>query len=141
MQFLVVLLFGLASLASWASAEGISFVRVPGKSFDVVGTKDGRWLYVSATASDAGIATYKVENGVAKLLNFYRSPRPGVCGLALSRDEKVLVATGGSYVYFFDAKKLVTGGGGVLLGSLDSGERAGSASTRRSLRDDKLRSL
>jgi hypothetical protein len=116
--------------------EPITVVKLPQAPRAIARTKDGCWIFTgSILRQDAqnasGVAVLRRTGDTFEEVRFVpvRSPNPPAApnfafALALTNDQKVLVASHFQQVTFFDVDKLISGQGDPLLGQV-SGNRIG----------------
>jgi DNA-binding beta-propeller fold protein YncE len=98
--------------------------------FGIETTGDGNWVFVALTGrfGDGGIAVIHRQGMVFALDRVVPLPQ-AASGLALTHDEKLLIATAGSQVYFLDVGGVSTSGDSgsfALEGSISDDANAGS---------------
>ena len=110
-------------------AEPITVIKLPNRGMGVVPTRDGCWAFVGFVqrqdvSGGSGVGVLRRTGDTFEEVRVV--PVPGnpnnPYGLALTRDQKVLVVSHFRQVSFFDVEKLTTGQGDPLLGQV-SGPR------------------
>lgn len=114
-----------------SGAPAITEVRLPGRPFQALPTRDGKWILVSLPQTDSGkpgIAVLKRTAGTASLVRLVPLDAPPT-GMVLTHDGKLLIAAANERLAFLDVARLVDGGPGKVLGYLDE-TRAGTRLAR-----------
>jgi YVTN family beta-propeller protein len=104
----------------------VSYVHVAGDPFAAIPTADGKVIFVSITThGQTGIAVLR-QSGGQWSVDHVAPFRPGPSGMALTHDGKLLIATAGDYVIFFDTGKLLAGTPHPSIGWISDDKGAGS---------------
>ena len=108
--------------------DPIVTVGAPGSPFQALPTRDGCWIFASlpggASGNPPGIALYRRSKGALSLVRTL-SIEGGPTGMALTHDEKTLIVADGDRVAFVDAKRLIEGREGAILGYLQDSTARG----------------
>ncbi len=97
-------------------------MRLPGKPFQALPTRDGRWIVVSLPQTDSGkpaIAVLQRAGKTASLVRLVPLDAPPT-GMVLTHDGKLLVAAAEQKLAFLDVAKLENGDRDAVLGYLDA---------------------
>jgi YVTN family beta-propeller protein len=117
-----------------ASPSHIVKASVPGRPFEALSSRNGRWVFVSlmpatqrrkSRAGGGGIGVLRWTGTQLVLKRVVRLP-PIPAGMALSRDGRLLVVADGRSVDFLDVSRLVSGVADPILGSIRDAEAPGS---------------
>jgi DNA-binding beta-propeller fold protein YncE len=104
-------------------------IALPGSPYGVVTSPDGDWVFVGLTGGVSGgaIAVLQLSETGYALVRVIQLPN-GLAGIAITHDGKLLIAPGGSEVYFLDVSSVGSGGVGAVsvIGSMSDGANAGS---------------
>ncbi len=108
-------------------------ITVPGHPFEAIASADGCWVFASllsdtptASANNGSIAVFR-STGAALTLERVVPLSPGfAAGMALSHDGALLIVADDHFVKFLDARRLVDGTQGALLGSIRDAVAPGS---------------
>jgi DNA-binding beta-propeller fold protein YncE len=94
-------------------AADVRFTSVPGNSFGVAVTADGRWSFVSAPSGPASFRSGGMSvfaNSGAAVPRLVRSiPEPGVLGVTLTHNGRYLLAATGTGAMVFSARQAEQG--------------------------------
>lgn len=128
-------------IANACPSESLSHIvkaSVPGRPFEALASRHGRWVFVSLMPSTAGGGGIGVLQWTGTQLALERVvPLPSVpTGMALSRDGHLLVVAAGRYVEFMDVSRMESGAADPILGSIRDAEAPGSVYAAIS-RDDR----
>ena len=110
------------------AATASETVKVPGRPFGVVPSRDGCWLFASMVgpqAENRGIAVLQRGGGrvsVTRVVTLASAPT----GIVLTHDGKLLIAATGDGVTFVDVGKMTSGAGDAVVGAFSDGARSGS---------------
>ena len=113
--------------------EPVTVIKLPGRLAGMAPTRDGCWVFTGVVQrqdlSGSGGSAVGVLRRTGDTFEEVRAvPVPGnpnnAFGLALTHDQKILVASHTRQVSFFDVEKLTTGQGDPLLGQV-TGNRIG----------------
>lgn len=117
---------------------------VPGRPFEALASRNGRWVFVSLMPPIAKRWSHG-NGGAIGVLRWTGTqlvlkrvlPLPSLpTGLALSRSDHLLVVADGRYVEFADVSRLISGAANPLLGSIRDAKAPGSVYVAIS-RDDR----
>jgi DNA-binding beta-propeller fold protein YncE len=117
------------------SDSAIVKIQVPGRPFEAIATEDGCWIFASLIGGSAVKSSPSIKPGIAVLqrsggrIRLVRTlalipPIPG--GIAVTHDGRLMVVADGPVVSFIDVERLLSAGASPILGSIRSGEDAGS---------------
>lgn len=134
----------LATVCPSDSSAHIVTVRLPGRPFQALASRRGRWVFVSLMPSSPKRKAGAAGRGIglmqwtgSQLLLERVVPLPSVpAGMALTHDGHLLVVAAGRYVDFLDVSRLVSGAADPILGSIRDAARPGSVYVAIS-RDDR----
>ncbi len=128
--WIAAIVFALAHVAAGVavaqcraeSKQPVTRVSLPGRAFHAIAPRDGCWVFVSMhpgpDSTGAGVAVLKRnENGAALMRTV---PGPRVSGLALTHDDRILIAAAGDRLNFYDVGRLTSGASDPLLGVMQS---------------------
>jgi YVTN family beta-propeller protein len=124
----------VATVCPAETSAHILTASVPGRPFEALASRRGRWVFVSlmpSTAkprfSAAGGSIGVMQRNGAQLLLKRVVPLPSVpAGMTLSHDGRLLVVAAGRYVDFVDISRLVSGAAHPILGSIRDAAAPGS---------------
>jgi DNA-binding beta-propeller fold protein YncE len=111
--------------------DPVTVIKLPGQIAGMAPTRDGCWVFVGFVqrqdlSGGSGVGVLRRTGDTVEEVRAVPVPGnpTGAFGLALTHDQKVLVASHARQVSFFDVEKLTTGQGEPLLGQV-SGSRIG----------------
>ncbi|MDQ6898068.1 MAG: lactonase family protein [Candidatus Dormibacteraeota bacterium] len=93
----------------------LAAVHLPGHPFKSIATRSGRWIFTSMSSN--GIAVLRRDPGRLCLVHTV-AVQGSASGLALTRDDTMLVVANGSGAAFVDVAEAESGAKGAELGSI-----------------------
>jgi len=122
--------FLLALAGSAAAQEQTNYtIHVPGKPFGVAVSPDQQWIFVSllgpAPGGSPGLVVLQNKAGHPEIVRTVPLKSPPA-GIVLTHDGRLLIASAGDSVIFFDTARLESGASDAAFQWVSDGPRAGS---------------
>lgn len=124
---LALILLGAFASSLFAQTPASYEISLPGKPFDVVVSRDQRWIFVSLPTGQkkGGIAVLQNTGGKIQFVRTVPMDRPPL-GMVLTHSGDTLIAAAQDRVVFFDTRKLETAGSDPAFQWVSDGPHAAS---------------